>query len=62
MTKTSHFRTCRWLWRNSLEGWANRELLIVGISAPFPEPRAMGACCSRWEFDGNGQPAHGDVV
>lgn len=31
MTKTSHFRTCRWLGRNSLEGWANITLLIVLI-------------------------------
>lgn len=35
MTKTSHFRTCRWLGRNSLQGWANRKLLIVAIFAPF---------------------------
>ena len=31
MTKTSHFRTCRWWGKNCLEGWANIELLIVAI-------------------------------
>lgn len=40
MTKTSHFRTCRWLGKNSLEGWANIKLLIVTFFCTFFQTRA----------------------
>lgn len=51
MTKTSHFRTCRWLGRNSLEGRANIKIINCSDFCTFFQMRAMGACCNRWPFD-----------
>ena len=66
MTKTSHFRTCRWLGRNSLEGWANIKLLIVAILAPCSKqglwaPVAIGGSRMRPARRVGGPGGHGDA-